>query len=97
MGFIISLVSFFMIIAELSLFVFYGREVPGFTTLIVTMLFLFGVLFLILGIIGEYIARIYDEVKRRPNYIVKNDIGFDGVHIVPSPVSVIRVHSIDKK
>jgi dolichol-phosphate mannosyltransferase len=65
-----------MIIVELALFLLYGREVPGFTTLIIAMLFLFGMLFMILGIIGEYIARIYDEVKQRPNYIVKREIGF---------------------
>lgn len=76
LGFIISILSFIMIIVELALFVFYGREVPGFTTLIITILFLFGMLFMILGIIGEYIARIYDEVKQRPNYIVKKEIGF---------------------
>lgn len=76
LGFIISMLSFIMIIVELALFVFYGREVPGFTTLIITTLFLFGMLFMILGIIGEYIARIYDEVKQRPNYIVKKEIGF---------------------
>jgi len=76
LGFVISVLSFVMIIVELALFVFYGREVPGFTTLIITVLFLFGMLFMILGIIGEYIARIYDEVKQRPNYIVKREIGF---------------------
>jgi dolichol-phosphate mannosyltransferase len=76
LGFVISLLSFVMIVVELALFLLYGREVPGFTTLIITMLFLFGMLFMILGIIGEYIARIYDEVKQRPNYIVKKEIGF---------------------
>jgi polyisoprenyl-phosphate glycosyltransferase len=75
LGFVISVLSFVMIFVELSLFVLYGREVPGFTTLIITILFLFGMLFIALGIIGEYIARIYDEVKQRPNYIVKREIG----------------------
>lgn len=75
LGFAISVLSFIMIIVELALFVLYGREAPGFTTLIIAMLFLFGMLFMILGIIGEYIARIYDEVKQRPNYIVKREIG----------------------
>jgi dolichol-phosphate mannosyltransferase len=76
LGLVIFVLSFLMIIVELALFVHYGREVPGFTTLIILMLFLFGMLFLILGIVGEYIARIYDEVKQRPNYIVKSEIGF---------------------
>jgi dolichol-phosphate mannosyltransferase len=75
LGFIISVLSFVMIIVELALLVFYGREVPGFTIIVITILFLFGTLFLILGITGECISRIYDEVKQRPNYIVKREIG----------------------
>ncbi len=31
-----------------------------------------------LGIIGEYIAKIYDEIKRRPSYLVENSLGIDG-------------------
>ncbi|MDQ1255043.1 MAG: hypothetical protein QG646_4322, partial [Euryarchaeota archaeon] len=77
LGFIISVLSFLMIVVELELFLVYGREVPGFTTIIIALLFLFGVLFLVLGIIGEYLARIYDEVKQRPNYIVKKEIGLE--------------------
>ncbi len=77
LGLVVSVGSFTMGVVEISLFLTYGREVPGFTTIILTMLFLFGTLFFILGIIGEYLARIYDEVKQRPNYIVKNEIGFD--------------------
>jgi polyisoprenyl-phosphate glycosyltransferase len=75
-GFIISLLSIGMIIVELGLFFVYGRVVPGFTTLIVVILFLFGILLSLLGVIGIYIGRIYEEVKQRPNYIVKNYVGF---------------------
>jgi dolichol-phosphate mannosyltransferase len=77
MGVIVSVISFIAIIFEISLFLIYGREVPGFTTLIIVMLFLFGMLFLILGIIGEYLARIYDEIKHRPIFIVNNTIGIE--------------------
>ena len=49
----------------------------GFTTLVTLVLFLGGVQLIGIGIVGEYLGRIYDEVKRRPHYIVKNRIGFD--------------------
>lgn len=77
LGIVVSVGSFMMGIVEIGLFLKYGRVVPGFTTIVLTLLFLFGTLFFILGIIGEYLARIYDEVKQRPNYIVRNEIGFD--------------------
>lgn len=75
-GMFVSLLSFTMGIIEIILYFIYGREVPGFTTLITVILFLFGIVILILGIIGEYISRIYDEVKQRPNYIIRKEIGF---------------------
>jgi dolichol-phosphate mannosyltransferase len=77
LGMAVSASAFIMGIIEIYLFLRYGRAVRGFTTTIIVILFLFGTLFFILGIIGEYIARIYDEVKQRPNYIVKNEIGFN--------------------
>lgn len=76
LGVLISLSSLMMILVEIGLYLRYGRVVPGFTTLMLVILSLFGALFFVLGIIGEYIARIYEEVKQRPNYIVKEDIGF---------------------
>jgi polyisoprenyl-phosphate glycosyltransferase len=44
--------------------------VPGFATLAVGMMFLSGIQLLSIGILAEYVGRIYDEVKRRPCYIV---------------------------
>ena len=45
-------------------------EIPGTTTLTVGMFFLGGVTLIILGILGEYIGRIYIEVKRRPFFVI---------------------------
>ena len=48
----------------------WGIAVPGFATLAVGMMFLSGIQLLSIGILAEYVGRIYDEVKRRPCYIV---------------------------
>jgi polyisoprenyl-phosphate glycosyltransferase len=77
LGFLVSLGSFSLAFIEFVLWLKYGSTVQGFTTMILVILFLFGTLFLLIGIMGEYVARIYDEVKGRPNWIVTSDIGFD--------------------
>lgn len=56
-----------------SLFV--GVDVPGFPSLIVSIMFFSGVQLVSLGVIGEYLARIYEEVKARPLYVVAEEIG----------------------
>ena len=76
LGFLLSIISFLMIFYQTLLFVIYGRGTPGISTIVILVSFLFSMLFLILGVMGEYISRIYDEVKGRPNFIVKNKIGF---------------------
>ena len=54
-----------------------NQSPPGFTALIFAITFLGGMQLLFLGIVGEYIGRIYNEVKRRPHYVVKQVIGKD--------------------
>ncbi|GAB4205785.1 MAG: glycosyltransferase family 2 protein [Roseiflexaceae bacterium] len=55
-----------------------GLALTGQATTLVMVLFLGGVQLIFLGIIGEYLGRIYDEVKRRPLYIIAEELGFDG-------------------
>lgn len=52
-----------------------GQAVAGFTTVILLMLFSSSVIMISLGIIGYYIARIYEEIKGRPRYIISNTVG----------------------
>ena len=48
-----------------------GESPKGFTALIIVITFFSGVQLLFLGVIGEYLGRVYDETKRRPQYIVR--------------------------
>jgi dolichol-phosphate mannosyltransferase len=51
--------------------------VPGYTTTIISILFLGGIQLIFLGIIGSYLSRIYDEVKGRPHWIIREKAGFE--------------------
>ncbi len=51
--------------------------VPGFATIVIAMLFLGGVQLICLGILGEYIGRIYDEVKQRPSWVIQEGLGIE--------------------
>ena len=55
----------------------------GFTSLLVVILFLGGIQLLCLAIIGSYLAHIYDEVKRRPSYIVESTLNLPAVESTP--------------
>ena len=73
-GFSISILAFIYMIFILIRTFLYGDEVRGFPTLIIIILFLGGIQLISLGIIGEYIGRIFNETKRRPNYIINEKI-----------------------
>ncbi|MCR5873071.1 glycosyltransferase family 2 protein [Phenylobacterium sp. J426] len=53
-----------------------GRDVPGYASLMVVILFAFAIQMIALGILGEYVGRMYQEVKQRPTYLVRERIGF---------------------
>ena len=74
-GLLISFLSFIALIVCAFLFVTQGVPFAGFGTIISLSLLMFGILFLFLGIMSEYIALIYEEVKQRPNYIVSEKTG----------------------
>jgi len=69
LGGLVLLCSFVLGICALCLY-FTGRAVPGFTTVILLQLMIGGALMISLGIIGTYIARVYEEAKRRPRYLI---------------------------
>lgn len=71
MGFIVSLVSFAVIVYTLFQKYVNGSVVQGWSSLMVSVLFMGGVQLICLGIIGEYLGRIMDNVKQRPLYIVR--------------------------
>lgn len=76
-GLLIGFLALFLGFIQLIYWILFQPDVRGFLSLYMTLTILFGALFFFLGIIAEYISRIYEEVKQRPNFIVKNEIGFD--------------------
>ncbi|MBQ2944928.1 MAG: glycosyltransferase family 2 protein [Ruminococcus sp.] len=69
MGFVISLLAFIYIIITLVQTLIFGIDVEGYVTTLCSVLFLGGIIELSVGILGEYIGRIYNETKHRPIYI----------------------------
>lgn len=70
-GFFIAFFSFIAAIFYFFKTVFFGDVARGFTTLIVVVLFLGGIQLICIGILGEYIGRIFNETKRRPPYLIR--------------------------
>jgi len=76
LGLSISILSFIAIIFYIYIHIwgnqkFWGNIVPGWTSLVLIMFLLGGVILLSLGVISEYLWRIFDEVKNRPGFIIK--------------------------
>lgn len=76
-GLLISCISMSYGVFEMVRAMTTGGDLPGWATLVVAITFLNGVQLMAIGVLGEYIARIFNEVKGRPNYVVARRIGFD--------------------
>jgi dolichol-phosphate mannosyltransferase len=74
LGVMTILISIAVAVYSVAAKLFFDRSPQGFTALIVSMAFFAGTQLVFLGVIGEYIGRIYEEVKARPVYIVKETI-----------------------
>ncbi len=78
LGLLVSFTAFIFGIWTIIKTVLMGIDVPGYASLMVVMLFLGGIQLFFLGLMGEYIGRVYMEVKNRPIYIVAQEVGFKG-------------------
>ncbi len=76
-GIAVSTLAFAYIVFYLLKYLIYGDTVAGFPTLIISILFLGGIQLISLGVIGEYLGRMYEEVKGRPLFIVGEEIGIE--------------------
>jgi glycosyltransferase involved in cell wall biosynthesis len=76
-GLVISALAFLYALVTILRTIVFGSDVPGFPTLAVSVMFFSGIQLLSLGIIGEYVGRIFAEVKGRPLYIVAETVGAD--------------------
>jgi len=75
-GAMASLLGFVLIVWALLSKIIYGATPSGWTSLAVMMLFFGGIQLIVLGIIGEYVGRIFDEVKNRPHYLIEQVQGW---------------------
>jgi hypothetical protein len=74
---LLTLVFGFVVAADALISWLEGRAVSGFATTIITLLIVGSFIMISLGIIGEYIAKIYDEIKARPSFLVESTVGIE--------------------
>ena len=76
LGLLFILISVAVIVYGVAVYC-QGNTIPGWTSLLVSVWFIGGAILLALGIMGEYVGKIYKEVKRRPRYFVEEESGMD--------------------
>lgn len=76
-GFLSSFVSIIYLILVVIKRLVFGVDVPGYASIVVLLLFIGGLQLLSLGIVGEYLSKVYDQVKNRPVYILKEHLIVD--------------------
>lgn len=78
LGLLVSACAFVFALYILIEALVFGINAPGFPTLVISVMFFAGVQLISLGVIGEYLGRIYEEVKGRPLFVVSREIGLTG-------------------
>jgi dolichol-phosphate mannosyltransferase len=86
LGFFMFLVSLAAILVVFVQKVFFGLEVPGYAFLVISLFLLNGTEIFFIGVLGEYLGRMYREVQERPLYLVSTMLGFEGEGDGESPV-----------
>lgn len=76
LGLAIALFSFLYILYAIYIRLFTSQAIAGWTSVLVAVLFIGGIQLIFLGVIGEYLSRVYEETKQRPLYIVSHKLGF---------------------
>lgn len=76
-GLLTSISSFIYFLVLLIKTLIVGKDVPGYASILCIILLLGGIQLITIGILGEYMAKTYLEVKKRPIYLIKEKIGFD--------------------
>ena len=74
-GLLVSVIAFAYMAWIMTKTLVFGDAVRGYPTLMVTVLFFSGVQLIFLGILGEYLGRVYEEVKARPLFLVREEVG----------------------
>ena len=97
LGLLTSLGAFYQLGAALYVKLFTDQAVPGWASVIGVMSLLFGVLFILLGILGEYLARVLQEVRHRPRFIVSEGIGLSWGGTVVDPLAVDRAREVPRE
>ena len=75
LGLVISALAFCYAMFFLVKTILFGTDVPGFPTLVISVMFFAGVQLISLGVIGEYLGRVYEEVKGRPLFLIAEELG----------------------
>jgi len=76
-GFFLSLLSFIYALYIIVRVVLFGSVVLGWSSLIVTLTFFFGIIIFLIGLLGLYVGKIFEKVKDRPRYIISEKLNYD--------------------
>jgi hypothetical protein len=99
LGFFVSILSFAILVWSLIVKLSGLFEVPGWTSIVMVVSFIGGIQLIVLGVIGEYIADIHSEVKRRPLYVISQLENFpDGPALPPRAIVAERSpHGVERR